>query len=157
MISRFKQVIRGNRTAFSPESDVKREYDTRLELDVNGSTQPDIRIEPDNQLSSICQSCSGISSTVIQSPGGYVLHMSPSSLVSSSRSCSLCRLVRIQLQGAIDRIAVNDSLSWDRHTVRDERITLRGHRTPGKIWLHMLGLHLGELQWFAYPSELMTT
>jgi hypothetical protein len=109
--------------------------------------------DPDREFP-LCRSCSGISSTAVQAPDGYVLHENTESLISSSRSCKLCRLVRSQLCGVIDRVAVIDSASKLR-SIHHSQITLRAHKTRGKIWLHAYRLHLGELQWFTDPGEFL--
>jgi hypothetical protein len=98
-----------------------------------------------NKKSALCRSCSGISSTGIQRHSGYVLHMNSRSLIFSSHYCRLCRLIRYQLGGAITRGDLDQGSS----------VTLKAHKTPGKIWIHLYGLHLGELQWFADTSKLI--
>jgi hypothetical protein len=100
--------------------------------------------KPDRK-SALCRSCSGISSAEIQTELGYLLHMNPRSLISSSHYCRLCRLIRRQLGGAMTRGDLD----------RGSSVKLKAHKTPGKIWVHAYGLHLGELQWFADTSKLM--
>jgi len=89
----------------------------------------------------LCERCANIPFGEFWDP--YPLHYRISSLVSSSDSCPLCRLVRYQLSGAVGRL----------HASSD--ITLQPHSKPWRIWLHAFGLHMGELQWFANSGESM--
>lgn len=97
--------------------------------------------EEPRQESNLCRSCSCIPYPAFD---GYVLHNSAESLLSASKFCALCRLVRYQLGRVMTRADLVHVSST---------ITLSAHKTPGKMWLHAYRLHLGELQCFAHPSE----
>jgi hypothetical protein len=95
----------------------------------------------------LCQSCSRISSITPEFTGifeDHTLHLNAAALLARSNLCGLCRLVKCQIGGVMTRTDLNHLPST---------ISLRKHQTPGKMWLHAYGLNLGELQWFAHPSE----
>lgn len=96
------------------------------------------------QTSRLCQSCCGIPSTGLSIESERVLHSDVESLIFSSRSCPLCRLVRYQLGGVLDRTTDGFVSS---------RVTLSAHRLRGRMWLDAYMLHMGELQLFADPGE----
>jgi hypothetical protein len=99
-----------------------------------------------NELA-LCQSCSRISSITPELTGSlesHTLHLNAAALLAHSDFCGLCRLVKYQIGGVMTRTDLNHLPST---------IALRQHQTPGKMWLHAYGLNLGELQWFAHPSE----
>lgn len=96
------------------------------------------------QTFTLCRSCSGIASTSFE-VHSYVLHDNAESLLSASHCCPLCRLVKYQLGRVMTRADLV-------HVPSSIKLV---HKIPGKLWFHAYGLHLGELQFFAHPSEFV--
>jgi hypothetical protein len=102
----------------------------------------------------LCRSCAG----VLPLAGGipplheYLLHKNLESLIASSSSCGLCKLVGSQLRQMLVRASIKD-FTMAADNVSRHPVALSAHKTYGKIWIKAYGLQLRELQWFAEPGK----
>ena len=102
----------------------------------------------------LCRSCTGIVPLVVGSPPHIecLLHENLESLIASSSSCGLCKLIGSQLHQVLARTATQDTTITTGTTSRHP-VTMSTHKTYGKAWIKAYGLQLRELQWFAEPGK----
>lgn len=102
----------------------------------------------------LCRSCAGILPLAGGSPPHIecLLHENLESLIASSSSCRLCKLVGSQLHQVLARTTTKDT-TMAAGTISKHPVALSTHRTHGKAWIKAYGLQLRELQWFAEPSK----
>lgn len=122
----------------------------------------------------LCSSCSRLTPQTTLLIDGHHIHDNLSSLIHSSQSCRLCRLLQSLLWNLIDRAQAKPIWSteaikrggtsislrapgkvWSSEAMKTPGTTiyLQAQSSPGRIWLHSLGLHLREMTWYAEPSK----
>ena len=102
-------------------------------------------MEPEHLPQNLCQRCRGVSFGKIKED--YVLHSGLGSLITSSDSCALCKIVKQSLRDVIKQ--------WiDRGKEPGEKVvSLYRHETPGELWIRAQGQTRGKLHLYAYPGE----
>lgn len=94
------------------------------------------RLTKIGQSEGLCKQCASASLEALGSPNGYLLNSDMPSLITSSHSCRMCKLVKNTLQNVITiRDSHNDAV-W---LVLDTQAV-------GKVWVRAFGLKLGILQ-----------
>jgi hypothetical protein len=102
-------------------------------------------IEPQQLPQNLCQRCHGVSFGGIEED--YVLHSGFGSLITSSDSCAMCKIVKQSLRSVIKQWIDGGKEPGEK------AISLHRHETPGKLWIRALSLKLGELHFYAHPGE----